>query len=473
MIVREPRRPLWRVALVVLSTVAVLGVAPVEVDAQESADAADAVARIVARRHGDGRVEFAVQQQVADGSWGERLLPARRFFPITAAVGRWLISTPLELAGDVVARIVARRHGDGRVEFAVQQQVADGSWGERLLPARRFFPTTAAVGRWLVSTPLDLFSAPGGTALPPAMDTPPDEDTPPAENAPPEETPPGEPPPEETPPGEPPPEEPASPAARFAAHLVEGVNAARPDSWETLVLDAGLSAVAGEKAQAMADTGTWRYDFDFVNRLEPGWDIWRIGRSVSADATLDHPDIPPDLAAALLGDGGDAQLACARCTHLGAGIATANVSTYATVIVAAAIPGEELTEAEMIAAEAEMAGLVNELRAFLDLDPLEHHSGVAASARYWSQRMGAEEDFRHNFNLGDRYPPGFFLATENIAAVKYSGDLSEAIRLSFGDFVNSGLHYQNMTQPALTHHGYGIVLKAGWVWITQNFAAYP
>ena len=294
--------------------------------------------------------------------------------------------------------------------------------------------------------------------MPPPIDTPPDEDTPPAENAPPEE---------------PPPEEPASPAARFAAHLLEGVNAARPDSWQTLVLDAGLSAVAGEKAQAMADTGTWQHDFDFVNRLEPGWDIWRIGRSVSADATLDHPDIPPDLAAALLADGGDAQLGCARCTHLGAGIATANGSTYATVIVAAAIAGEELTEAEMVAAEAQMADLVNELRAFLDLEPLEHHPGVAASARYWSQRMGAEEDFRHNFNLGDRYPPGYSLATENIAAVKYSGDLSEAVRLSFGDFVNSGLHYQNMTQPALTHHGHGIVVKAGWVWITQNFAAYP
>ena len=393
----------WRVALVVLTAVAVLGVAPVEVDAQESADAADAVARIVARRHGDGRVEFALQQ------------------------------------------------GTG------------GSWGQRLLPPQRFFPTTATVGRWLVSTPLTLVGADGDVALPPPIDTPSDEDTPPVENAP----------PEEPPPEEPPPEEPASPAARFAAHLLEGVNAARPDSWQTLVLDAGLSAVAGDKAQAMADTGTWQHDFDFVNRLEPGWDIWRIGRSVSADATLDHPDIPPDLAAALLDNGGDAQLGCARCTHLGAGIATANGSTYATVIVAAAIAGEELTEAEMIAAEAEMADLVNELRAFLDLDALEHHPGVAASARYWSQRMGAEEDFRHNFNLGDRYPPGYSLATENIAAVKYSGDLSEAVRLSFGDFVNSGLHYQNMTQPALTHHGHGIVLKAGWVWITQNFAAYP
>ena len=30
-----------------------------------------------------------------------------------------------------------------------------------------------------------------------------------------------------------------------------------------------------------------------------------------------------------------------------------------------------------------------------------------------------------------------------------------------------------MTEPALTHHGFGVVVKAGWVWITQNFAAYP
>ena len=104
---REPLRPLWRAALVVLTAVVALGVAPVAVDAQDSADAADAVARIVARRHGDGRVEFALQQQTADGSWGERLLPSRRFFPTTAVVGRWLVSTPLELAGDVVARIVA------------------------------------------------------------------------------------------------------------------------------------------------------------------------------------------------------------------------------------------------------------------------------------------------------------------------------------------------------------------------------
>ena len=459
---REPLRPLWRAALVVLAAAAVITAAAPSVSGQQSGETDHVVARIVARRHSDGRVEFALQQETTGGSWGQRLLPPQRFFPTTATEGRWLVSTPLELTDAVVARIVARRHSDGRVEFALQQQTTGGSWGQRLLPPQRFFPTTATVGRWLTSTPLTLVGAPGDAALPPPIDPPPPDDPPP---------------PEDTPPPEEPPVV-ASLPDQLAARLLEGVNASRPASWEALALDADLSAIAQQKAQLMADTLSWQNDFDFVTRLEPGWDVWRIGRSASADVTPDHPEIivtelATDFAAALVADGGDAQLACALCTHLGAGIATANGSTYATVIVAGAIAGEQLTEAAMVAAEAEMANLVNELRAFLDLDALEHHPGVAASARRWSQTMGAEGDFRHNFDLGNHYPPGYSLAGENIAAVKYTGDLSEAIRLSFGDFVNSGLHYATMTEPALTHHGYGIVVKAGWVWITQNFAAYP
>ena len=457
MITRKQLWPLWRAALVVLAVAAVIGAAAPSVSGQQSGETDEVVARIVARRHGDGRVEFALQQQGTGGSWGQRLLPPQRFFPTTATEGRWLVSTPLELSDAVVARIVARRHGDGRVEFALQQQGAGGSWGQRLLPPQRFFPTTATVGRWLVSTPLTLAGGAGDAALPPPIDPPPPSEDPP-------------------PPGEPPVV--ASLPDQLAARLLEAVNASRPASWEALTLDADLSAIVQQKAQLMADTVSWQNDFDFVTRLEPAWDVWRIGQSASADVTPDHPDIivtelATDFAAALVADGGDAQLACPLCTHLGAGVATANGSTYATVIVAGAIPGEQLTQAAMVAAEAEMANLVNELRAFLDLDALEHHPGVAASARRWSQTMGAEGDFRHNFDLGNHYPPGYFLAGENIAAVEYSGDLSAAVRLSFGDFVNSALHYATMTEPALTHHGYGIVVKAGWVWITQNFAAYP
>ena len=62
------------------------------------ADAAGAEVRITAQRLADGRTEFALQEREADGEWGERLLPRARFFPATAAVGRWLSSTPLTVS---------------------------------------------------------------------------------------------------------------------------------------------------------------------------------------------------------------------------------------------------------------------------------------------------------------------------------------------------------------------------------------
>ena len=72
------------------------------------------------------------------------------------------MSTPLTVrapgAGDdaegAEVRITAQRLADGRIEFALQEREADGEWSERLLPRVRFFPATASVGRWLVSTPL-------------------------------------------------------------------------------------------------------------------------------------------------------------------------------------------------------------------------------------------------------------------------------------------------------------------------------
>ncbi|MDE2695058.1 MAG: hypothetical protein OXH97_00885 [Chloroflexota bacterium] len=50
-------------------------------------------------------------------------------------------------------RIVAMRHDDGRIEFAVQEREGEG-WGERILPTRRFFPASGREGRWLSSSPI-------------------------------------------------------------------------------------------------------------------------------------------------------------------------------------------------------------------------------------------------------------------------------------------------------------------------------
>ena len=55
--------------------------------------------------------------------------------------------------GEAEVRITARQLEDGRVEFVLQQRV-NGGWGERMLPASRFFPANVEHSRWLNSTPV-------------------------------------------------------------------------------------------------------------------------------------------------------------------------------------------------------------------------------------------------------------------------------------------------------------------------------
>ena len=53
-------------------------------------------------------------------------------------------------------RIVARKLETGKIEFALQQRQDADSWSDELFPRARLFPTTARVGVWLQSTPLDV-----------------------------------------------------------------------------------------------------------------------------------------------------------------------------------------------------------------------------------------------------------------------------------------------------------------------------
>ena len=57
----------------------------------------------------------------------------------------------------VYARITARLSANGQVEFALQQRLSGNSWGDRIFPRARYFPTsTATVDQWLVSSTLTL-----------------------------------------------------------------------------------------------------------------------------------------------------------------------------------------------------------------------------------------------------------------------------------------------------------------------------
>lgn len=135
--------------------------------------------QIEARRLTDGRVEYALRLLDAPNRGADRIVSPSRFLPVRESTGRWLSSTPIQLrfapigsddpTARVWARITARRLTDGRIEFGLQYRRSGGRWEDRLLPVRRFFPTSATIGRWLASSPLEVttprfggFTAGGG-----------------------------------------------------------------------------------------------------------------------------------------------------------------------------------------------------------------------------------------------------------------------------------------------------------------------
>ncbi|WP_419845680.1 peroxidase family protein [Candidatus Poriferisocius sp.] len=138
------------IALVVLAA----GLAPVMSTA--GAQASEVEVRIAARRLDGGQLEFALQKRNGR-SWGERRRPDQHYFPVD--LPEWLDSTALTIEAIGQVRISARLSDDGRVEFTLQQQQADTTWGERLLAQRRFFPVATSAGIWLVTSPLTI-SAP-------------------------------------------------------------------------------------------------------------------------------------------------------------------------------------------------------------------------------------------------------------------------------------------------------------------------
>ena len=145
--------------MVVALAVCLLGTVLVAAHPATAQESVTGEVRVAARSVGGDRVEFAVQQRDGDG-WGQRVLPTSRFFPLDTSVGRWLVSTPVNVEGATV-RVTAARTDTGRVEFAIQRQTAS-TWTQRLLPRARYFPISTELDRWLVSSPVALTAPPGG-----------------------------------------------------------------------------------------------------------------------------------------------------------------------------------------------------------------------------------------------------------------------------------------------------------------------
>ena len=158
------RGRLRRAAVLLLAACTATAAVGGAVGAQEATEAPadhELDARVLAQRHDDGRVEFVVQFRVAGDPWSESITPAQRFLAPGAETGVWFGASPLTITSNpagasvraaAVVRVVVQVLTDGRIEFALQQRQDDGTWGERIQPAKRFFNPDAEVGRWLASS---------------------------------------------------------------------------------------------------------------------------------------------------------------------------------------------------------------------------------------------------------------------------------------------------------------------------------
>lgn len=113
--------------------------------------------------------------------------------------------------------------------------------------------------------------------------------------------------------------------------------------------------------------------------------------------------------------------------------------------------------------EARMVELVLDLRSRHGAGSLDVNVHIVDVARDWSGEL--PERFRHNPNVGNEIPSGWWAWGENIA---YNGSIDAA----FNALVNSPGHFNNMVNPNFTDIGIGVHIEGSRVYVTQVFARY-
>ncbi len=102
--------------------------------------------RIIARLGDDGRLEHGVEL-----AGGEQVLPPQRFLRADAPTRRWQVSGDVEVEGDDVGRIRARRLANGRVEMGFLS--IDG---QAITPDIAYLPADLPVGIWFRSSEIEV-----------------------------------------------------------------------------------------------------------------------------------------------------------------------------------------------------------------------------------------------------------------------------------------------------------------------------
>lgn len=105
--------------------------------------------RILARLGEDGRLEHGVEL-----AGGRQVLPPERFLRTDAPAGTWQVSGDVEVDGDSIGRIRARRVAGGRFELGFV-----GADGEKIVPVIRYLPADLPVGVWYRSSEIEVLVA--------------------------------------------------------------------------------------------------------------------------------------------------------------------------------------------------------------------------------------------------------------------------------------------------------------------------
>ncbi len=123
----------------------------------------------------------------------------------------------------------------------------------------------------------------------------------------------------------------------------------------------------------------------------------------------------------------------------------------------------EPPEQRLSAAENQMVGLVQDLRAQRGAGPLAVSVDMSEVARSWSERL--PDGFAHNPSVGAQIPSGWRAWGENIA-------YNVSVTAAFDALANSPGHLSNMVHDDYTHVGVGVHVEDGLVYVTQVFARY-
>ena len=106
--------------------------------------------RIIAKLDEDGRIEHGVEL-----SDGEQILPSGRYLSSDTPLGKWRISSDVEVDGHPIGRIRSRRLDDGRVELGFMDAA-----GETITPDIRYLSADIPAGVWLRSGEIEVTREP-------------------------------------------------------------------------------------------------------------------------------------------------------------------------------------------------------------------------------------------------------------------------------------------------------------------------